>query len=373
MARMPARPLARHVRSYLRTDILQVAHARPPGTWVLTRSLCCAEHVRAATCYVQVAVPNRFAQGVTARRHTRACATKAGAKDGDVGTEKEPVAGSGATREEPPQQPSSEERSATSMKERIAEHALRHVMSLGWTQGALEKAAGELDLSPAAAGMFPRGGVELVEYFTQQCNAELARSLKESLTSEASKSERATEQDGAAEGHSENQSQPETQKEAHDDRDEESIKDEQREKIAQAIQRRIMMIEPYRARWSEAIALQALPQNAPTALRQAAELADELCVYADALAQRPDDYGKRIDDWYVRRAAVGAIVQAVQLAWLSDSSPDFEKTWTLLRRMLHTASAMDATLSETADKLRAPAEAAIQTIQSLVRSFRGGF
>jgi COQ9 len=51
-------------------------------------------------------------------------------------------------------------------------------------------------------------------------------------------------------------------------------------RAAYAIRARIEMLAPWKSNWAQALALQALPQNAPHALRASAALADEVAHYA---------------------------------------------------------------------------------------------
>ena len=250
-----------------------------------------------------------------------------------------------------------------SMKERIADVALQHVSSCGWNQKALERATLDLGISAAAAGIFPRGPVELVEYFVDRCNRQLAEDLQAQIPESAEPAEHSD--------NTENEEQaafPPPPGSSHND---ETV---QREKLVLVIQKRIMMIEPYRAVWPEALALQALPQNGLVAFKQTAELADELCVYADKLrADRKQDPSELISQWYARRTAVGGIYQAVQLAWLSDSSPGYSRSWGLLRRSVEGAAFASHAVNNLTSNIQRPAEATLQTLQSLIRSIQKSF
>jgi rpsU-divergently transcribed protein len=66
------------------------------------------------------------------------------------------------------------------LQQQLLDDALKHVKQLGWTRSSLAAAAEDLQLSPAAVGMFPRGASHLVEHFITQQNAELERELQAS-------------------------------------------------------------------------------------------------------------------------------------------------------------------------------------------------
>lgn len=72
----------------------------------------------------------------------------------------------------------SPEADADGLKQQLLEHALSHVKRLGWTCSSIAAAAADMQLSPAAVGMFPRGPSELVEHFITQQNAELEKELQ---------------------------------------------------------------------------------------------------------------------------------------------------------------------------------------------------
>ncbi|KAI1007530.1 hypothetical protein K3495_g697 [Podosphaera aphanis] len=82
--------------------------------------------------------------------------------------------------------------------------------------------------------------------------------------------------------------------------------------------------EPVIRRWSEAVALAALPTNVPVAVHELALLADEICFRTGDVA---------VDStWYTHRAAVAAIYAASELFMTTDHSPGFRDTWDFLQR-----------------------------------------
>lgn len=68
---------------------------------------------------------------------------------------------------------------ADDIKQQLLGHALGHVKRLGWTRSSITAAAADMQLSPAAVGMFPRAPSELVEHFIAQQNTALEKELQE--------------------------------------------------------------------------------------------------------------------------------------------------------------------------------------------------
>lgn len=123
---------------------------------------------------------------------------------------------------------------------------LLKVPSSGWTDQAIEAAVGELGWSPAAKRMIARGPVQVAEQFVNRCNVRLAKRLSTE-----------DEKDAAAAGGSDSVG-----------------------RATFAIRERLEMIEPYHHNWARALALQALPQNSPRAVKNSALLIDEIAHYA---------------------------------------------------------------------------------------------
>eukprot|EP00884_Botryococcus_braunii_P017484 jgi/Botrbrau1/4419/Bobra.0348s0009.2 len=73
------------------------------------------------------------------------------------------------------------------IRKKIMSAALKHVKKLGWTRRALQEGAKDIHLSPAAASLFDRNGLQLIEFFAQKCNDDLgalARQRAEELSAQ---------------------------------------------------------------------------------------------------------------------------------------------------------------------------------------------
>lgn len=64
------------------------------------------------------------------------------------------------------------------LRQQLLDDALKHVKQHGWARSSLAAAAADLQLSPSAVGIFPRGASHLVEHHIAQQNAELERELQ---------------------------------------------------------------------------------------------------------------------------------------------------------------------------------------------------
>ncbi|GFR61825.1 ubiquinone biosynthesis protein COQ9, mitochondrial, partial [Elysia marginata] len=178
------------------------------------------------------------------------------------------------------------------IRQRILSASLVYVQELGWTQKALEAGAKDEGLPPIAHGMFPRGGAELVHYFYSKSNEELAEILSADVKEAEAKGEKLKTQTF----------------------------------IQNAIETRLRMIFPYMDIWPQAMAIQALPQNAVDSWTNTLNLMDEIWYYA---GDRSTDF-----NWYTKRMTLFAIYKSTEVYMLQDKSADKEDTWAFLNRRL---------------------------------------
>lgn len=163
-----------------------------------------------------------------------------------------------------------------------------------WTIEALAAGATDMGYPSVAHGMFPRGAIELVDYFMDKCNDELREKLiaNTELLQAMSVTER----------------------------------------LKFGVRARLELIVPVLQTWSQAMGLGALPQNAPTTFNKLAKLSDEIWYFA----------GDKSTDvsWYTKRALLTGIYASTELFMLSDSSPNFEETWAFLDRRIEESIAL---------------------------------
>ena len=183
---------------------------------------------------------------------------------------------------------------------RVLEAALLEVPAQGWTTEALSSGATACGLSPMAHGLLPRGPVELVEFFSAQCDGELSAQMEE--------------------------------------RAEELVALEVHNRLLVAMQARLKLVAPHRTSWPQALALRALPTNLPNTLRDAHSLASLLLDTCGEDAKVP--LLPSVVDPHVKVLSIGAIYGAAELHMLTDSSPDLSDTWTFLEREVDTVRTM---------------------------------
>ncbi|XP_076333357.1 ubiquinone biosynthesis protein COQ9, mitochondrial isoform X2 [Tachypleus tridentatus] len=178
------------------------------------------------------------------------------------------------------------------IKIKILNTALLFVQEHGWTRRALAAGAEQLGLPGVAHGLFPKGGVELINHFYTSSNEELAAQL-EVETSEARES---------------------------------NVKLHTDIFLINSLTMRLRMIEPYLDNWPQALAIMSLPQNVPTAFSNLLDLVDIIWFYAG---------DKSVDfNWYTKRLSLAAVYKATELCFLQDSSSDYVDTWEFLNRRI---------------------------------------
>ncbi|KAK9865342.1 hypothetical protein WJX84_002543 [Apatococcus fuscideae] len=199
----------------------------------------------------------------------------------------QPPSVSRAQQQDPQQQQRSSAGGADT-RHQILHAALQRVGELGWSQEALEAGCRDQGLSPAAVGMLPGGPAELVQFFIDQCNAELAAELARR------KNELRVLQVG--------------------------------DRIKAAVQLRLEMLAPHMDTWPQAVALMAQPSSAMVGCRQLAFIVDEIW---HAAGDTSSD-----TSWYTKRALLAGVYASTELYMLTDYSPGYADTWESLDRRL---------------------------------------
>ncbi|CAA0836854.1 Unknown protein [Striga hermonthica] len=173
---------------------------------------------------------------------------------------------------------------------RVLHASLRHVIRLGWSDAAMIAGAREVGVSPSIVGSFPRKEAALVEFFMDDCLQRLIDviNMKEDL---------------------------------------QSLIPSQR--VAKLLRIRLEMQAPYISKWPQALSIQVQPWNIPTSLRQRTMLVEEIWHTAG--------YEATNSDWHAKRAVLGGIYSVVELYMLTDTSPDFQNTWTFMDRRIKDA------------------------------------
>ncbi|XP_059614955.1 uncharacterized protein LOC132260689 [Phlebotomus argentipes] len=197
----------------------------------------------------------------------------------------------------------------------ILKAALQFATSEGWTREAITKGAESAGFPGVAHGMFPDGGVELIQYFYSDCNARLVEWLRK-------------ETEGVEKVPNPTQF------------------------VCRAIETRLRMLQPFLSTWPQAIGILSLPQNAPKALANLLTLADDICYYSGDKAVNVSHFifwicavfanpARVLSSWqitwYTRRVGVAGIIKITELYMLQDKSVDHQNTWKFLERRMEDA------------------------------------
>ncbi|XP_068724328.1 ubiquinone biosynthesis protein COQ9-B, mitochondrial-like [Montipora capricornis] len=228
-----------------------------------------------------------------------------------------------------------EEEEDDHVRQNILNAALEHVPELGWSSEAIEKGAQAIGLSAMAEGMFPRGAGDLVLHFIEDCNVRLADHLA---------------------------SESRAVKDSEKDPPVSSARKSSRVIIRDAVEVRLRMLIPYIGQWPQAMGLMLLPYNAPDSAKNIAYMVDEIWYHAG-------DTSTDIN-WYTKRGVLAGLYGATELYMISDSSPDFEGTWSFLdRRMSDIGMVISA--KETIEKAGSDAAELLSAAFTTVRNMSG--
>lgn len=189
-------------------------------------------------------------------------------------------------------------------REEIIAAALPNVPFDGWTPETLRQAAAAAGYDPLTAlRVFPRGPVEAVEAWVALADRHMLAAFEASASS--------------------------TMK--------------TRERIAQAIRLRLENLAPHREAVRRALALLALPHNAPVAASLVWHTVDAIWYAAGDTAT---DF-----NYYTKRALLGGVYSATVFYWLDDKSEGCAETWKFLDRRLADVLRVPQTLGKLRDRL----------------------
>lgn len=180
-----------------------------------------------------------------------------------------------------------EDQTKIDMKKRdILQAALSFVPQHGWTRQSLILGAEKIGQPGISHSLISRGPIELVEFFNTSANDELEDEL-------------ATQQD---------------------------LQLSTNQFLCNAVTTRLKMLTPYIHHWPQAMAMMALPSNAPTALKNLTRMVDDMWYYA---GDRSTYF-----DWYPKRVGLAMVYTSAEVYMIQDSSKEFENTWKFVDRQL---------------------------------------
>ncbi|KAF0551466.1 ubiquinone biosynthesis protein COQ9 [Gigaspora margarita] len=167
----------------------------------------------------------------------------------------------------------------------ILRASLSFVPKYGWSVESLSHGANSLGYPSVSHGLFPRGGVELIEWFLEDSRRKMVNELIDKM-------------DG--------------------------LKIHQ--KIRLACITRLNYTKPYAKKWSEALAIMAQPNNVQTSIEHLAKLVDDMWYLAG---------DKSADmNWYTKRGSLAVIYSSTELYMTQDISPDYTGTFQFLDHRL---------------------------------------
>lgn len=173
-------------------------------------------------------------------------------------------------------------------KANILKAALPFVPQYGWTKESIALGAENVGMPGTVHGLFPRGPVELVEFFNALANKQLTQFMST----------------------------------------EESRKKKTSILLEDTITTRLKMVLPYIDHWPQAVALMAMPANFTISVTYFSRMIDDICYQA----------GDRTTyfDWYIKRASLAVVYSSTETYMLQDKSPDYRDTWNFLQRQMNT-------------------------------------
>ncbi len=173
------------------------------------------------------------------------------------------------------------------LRPHLVEAMLPHVPFDGWTERALEAAAGELGVSPAVARLaFPGGAFEMVDAYIQTADVKMLAALDNPVFHDL----------------------------------------KIRAKITTAIRTRLEQAALHREAIRRAASVLSFPPNAPRTARLTWRTADTIWRLAGDTSTDFNHYSKR--------ALAGSVYAATLLYWLNDESEDSADTWAFLDRRI---------------------------------------
>lgn len=113
---------------------------------------------------------------------------------------------------------------------------------------------------------------------------------------------------------------------------------------------------PIITRWQEALAIMAQPSCAPAALKELAQLSDDIWFLAGDVAVDPS--------WYTKRAALSATYAATELFMTNDRSPGYSETQEFLARRFAEAAEVSGAIGSVGQWLGFTASAGVNVLRS---------
>mmetsp|Transcript_21496 Transcript_21496/g.87708 ORF Transcript_21496/g.87708 Transcript_21496/m.87708 type:complete len:178 (-) Transcript_21496:915-1448(-) len=135
--------------------------------------------------------------------------------------------------------------------------------------------------------------------------------------------------------------------------------------LAEGLKARFSILLPYRDRWHEAVALQALPQNVKVSLQHDLSLVDEIWNTAG---------DESVDEaWYAKRVALLTAMKASELTWIRDDTEEQIATNEFIERTIKSLVFGGQQIHDHLESSKAMLLTIRSTASSLLRSYRNGY
>lgn len=178
---------------------------------------------------------------------------------------------------------------ADALREKVLLASLTHVPFEGWTNGSLRAGARDAGLDPAqAARAFPGGPVEAIDFFNRYADHNMLQALQGM------------------------------------DLDAMRVRD----RIIAGVRTRLEQNLPHREAVRRALAVLAMPFNAPLGMRCVSRTVDAIW---RAAGDASSDY-----NWYTKRGLLAAVYTATVFYWVNDKSEGTVDTYQFLERRIDT-------------------------------------
>jgi ubiquinone biosynthesis protein COQ9 len=180
------------------------------------------------------------------------------------------------------------------IRDRIALAVGENAVFDGWTRGAVDSAAKQLDIDPAQARLaFPKSSAAMIDAYVQAVDREMAKKLSPRKLAAM----------------------------------------KIRERIRAMVWTRLEIMAPAREAVRNALSILAMPQNVPLAMMIGWRSADLMWRLAGDTATDFNHYTKRM--------TLGAVYASTLLAWLDDESEDRADTAAFLDRRIDTVMSFE--------------------------------
>ncbi len=187
-------------------------------------------------------------------------------------------------------------------RQAILDAALELAPFEGWSVPTLRRAASDAGYDrPTQLRAFPRGVIDLIDLYTERCDARMEEALA-ALDLDAMRI---------------------------------------REKVTVAVRARIEAMADHKQAAHKAMQFLALPMHAPDGMAHVARTADRIW---RAIGDTSTDF-----NYYTKRATLSLVYSSTVLVWFDDTTPDHAETWAFLDRRIENVMSFEKVKAKARD------------------------